>query len=134
MIPPHEGRVLLFPPSTQGQFRPFCTGLRSLGAKTDYRGGQREVNRGKLKICPGPRYRARSRDVGIRGFLMPADVENIIELLGPREVIGQAIGLLMTEDDVTRDTAFALLVQGSSSSHRKVREIAAEIVQQRKVE
>jgi AmiR/NasT family two-component response regulator len=65
---------------------------------------------------------------------MPADAENIIELLGPREVIGQAIGLLMTEDDVTRDGAFELLVQGSSRSHRKVREIAAEIVQQRKVE
>jgi AmiR/NasT family two-component response regulator len=65
---------------------------------------------------------------------MPAEVENIIELLGPRELIGQAIQVLMTEDDVTRDGAFELLVRGSSSSHRKVREIAAEIVEQRKVE
>jgi AmiR/NasT family two-component response regulator len=64
---------------------------------------------------------------------MPADVENIIELLGPQEVIGQAIGLLMTEDDVTRDAAFALLVQGSASSHRKVRDVAAEVIQQRRV-
>jgi AmiR/NasT family two-component response regulator len=65
---------------------------------------------------------------------MPADVENIIELLGPRELIGQAIQVLMTEDDVSRDAAFEVLVQGSSSSHRKVREVALEIVQQRKVE
>lgn len=63
---------------------------------------------------------------------MASDVDNIIELLGPREVIGQAIDVLMTRDDLTRDAAFELLVQRSSGSHRKVRESAAEIVQQRK--
>jgi AmiR/NasT family two-component response regulator len=62
---------------------------------------------------------------------MPSDVENIIELLGPREVIGQAIHQLMDTHDVSRDAAFELLVQGSSNSHRKVRDIAAEIIQQR---
>lgn len=65
---------------------------------------------------------------------MATDVENIIELLGPREVIGQAVDLLMTRDDVSRDTAFELLVQSSSSSHRRVRETAAEIIQQRRGE
>jgi AmiR/NasT family two-component response regulator len=65
---------------------------------------------------------------------MSADAENLIELLAPRELIGQAIQVLMTEDDVSRDAAFEVLVQGSSRSHRKVREVAAEIVQQRKVE
>jgi AmiR/NasT family two-component response regulator len=63
---------------------------------------------------------------------MSSEVENIIELLGPREVIGQAIDALMTDEHVSRDGAFELLVQGSSGSHRKVREIAAEIIQQRK--
>jgi AmiR/NasT family two-component response regulator len=62
---------------------------------------------------------------------MSAEVENIIELLGPREVIGQAIDVLMADEDVSRDAAFELLVQGSSGSHRKVREIAAEIIRQR---
>ena len=61
---------------------------------------------------------------------MAADLENIIELLGPREVIGQAINLLMTHHDVNRDAAFAMLVHASSGSRRKVRDIAAEIVQQ----
>ncbi|MET0998185.1 MAG: ANTAR domain-containing protein [Marmoricola sp.] len=56
----------------------------------------------------------------------------MIELLGPREVIGQAIDVLMERDDMSRDAAFELLVQGSSGSHRKVREVAAEIIQQRK--
>ena len=65
---------------------------------------------------------------------MPSDVETIIELLGPREVIGQAVDVLMARDDMTRDDAFELLVKGSSDSRRKVRVIAAEIVQQRKGE
>lgn len=65
---------------------------------------------------------------------MTSDVESIIELLGPREVIGQAVNVLMDRDDVSRDAAFELLVQNSSASRRKVREIAAEIVQQRKGE
>ena len=62
---------------------------------------------------------------------MSPDGENIIELLGPREVIGQAIDLLMTRDEVSRDAAFELLVQDSSGSHRKVRDVAAEVIQQR---
>ena len=63
---------------------------------------------------------------------MTSDVESIIELLGPREVIGQAIDSLMDAHAVSRDAAFELLVRNSSGSHRSVREIAAEIVQQRR--
>jgi AmiR/NasT family two-component response regulator len=65
---------------------------------------------------------------------MTSDVENIIELLGPREVIGQAIDALMVTDGVSRDAAFERLVQDSSADRRTVREIAAEIVQQRRGE
>jgi AmiR/NasT family two-component response regulator len=63
---------------------------------------------------------------------MPSDVENSTERLSPREVIAQAVDLLVAKDDVSRDDAFELLVQGSSDSHRKVHEIAAAIIQQRK--
>lgn len=63
---------------------------------------------------------------------MAEHVAHIIELLGPREVIGQAVDLLMTRDDVSRDAAFELLVQSSSDSHCRVRETAAEIISQRK--
>jgi AmiR/NasT family two-component response regulator len=65
---------------------------------------------------------------------MATDVENIIDLLGPREVIGQAINLLMTDHGVNRDAAFALLVHGSCGARRTVRDIAAGIVQQREPE
>lgn len=63
---------------------------------------------------------------------MPSETEDILERLGPREVIGRAVDLLMDRDDVSRDDAFELLVHGSSESHQKVREKAAEILQQRK--
>jgi AmiR/NasT family two-component response regulator len=59
-----------------------------------------------------------------------SDVTNIIRLLGPQEVIGQAIDLLISNHGVNRDRAFAMLVHASSGSRRKVRDIAAEIVQQ----
>ncbi len=62
---------------------------------------------------------------------MPSDADNIIELLGPREVIGQAIDVLMTRDFLSRDDAFQLLVQDASDSRRKVVETAADIVEQR---
>jgi AmiR/NasT family two-component response regulator len=61
---------------------------------------------------------------------MTADVENIVELLGPREIIGQAITVLMARNGVSRDAAFEILVQDSSASKRKVRDIAASIVHQ----
>ena len=59
---------------------------------------------------------------------MSSDVQNIIELLGPREVIGQAIDLLMATNDVSRDAAFEVLVRDSALSRRTVREVAAAIV------
>ena len=61
---------------------------------------------------------------------MPTNDQNVIELLGPREVIGRAIDVLMTTRDVSRDAAFEMLVQDSSGSHRKVRDSAAAIIQQ----
>jgi AmiR/NasT family two-component response regulator len=61
---------------------------------------------------------------------LSSDVQNIIELLGPREVIGQAIDLLMATNDVSRDAAFAMLVRDSSLSRRTVREVAAAMVGQ----
>ena len=60
---------------------------------------------------------------------MPSEVIDILESLGPREVIGQAVGVLMTTRHVSRDAAFEMLVQASSRADRKVRVIAAEIVQ-----
>lgn len=56
--------------------------------------------------------------------------ENIIELLGPHEVIGRALGVLMAEHDLSRDAAFEMLVQGSTDSHQNVRMVAERIIEQ----
>jgi AmiR/NasT family two-component response regulator len=61
---------------------------------------------------------------------LSSDVQNIIELLGPREVIGRAIIVLMARNDMSRDDAFATLVRDSSLSRQTVREVAAAIVAQ----
>jgi AmiR/NasT family two-component response regulator len=62
---------------------------------------------------------------------LSSEVQNIVELLGPREVIGQAIAWLMATNDVSRDAAFAMLVRDSSRSRQPVREVAAAVVAQR---
>ena len=87
-----------------------------------------------LDWCPAPDPGSAHHGANLEnpGFHMSADAENLIELLGPREVIGQAVNLLVERDDLSRDAAFEMLVQGSSASHRKVREVAAEIIEQRK--
>jgi hypothetical protein len=84
---------------------------------------------GDLPRTPVPR--TYTRKLRRPGFLISSDVENIIELLGPRQVIGQALALLMASYDVNRDAAFEMLVEGSSDSHLSVREFAATIVQPR---
>jgi AmiR/NasT family two-component response regulator len=70
------------------------------------------------------------RTTKVTGFRLSSDVQNIIELLGPREVIGQAVSLLMASRGVSRDAAFGLLVCDSARSHQTVRQIAATLVMQ----
>jgi AmiR/NasT family two-component response regulator len=59
---------------------------------------------------------------------MTAEEENIIELLSHRDVIGQALEILMTRHGVSSDAALEMLVRGSSASNQEVREIAMAIV------
>ena len=64
-------------------------------------------------------------------ILLPSEDDALIAALGPREVIGQAVGLLIEQHQVDEAAAFEMLVQGSSDSPKHVREIAATIVRQR---
>ena len=80
-------------------------------------------------VCPGPWYRVRRERRGSRGFLMPTEIVTIIKQRDPRQVIGEAIDLLMDTEDVSREAAFELLVQDSwSGPRRRVREAAAEMI------
>ena len=58
------------------------------------------------------------------------EIETLKEALRTRTVIGQAIGLLMCEATITADAAFARLVDASSHTNVKLREIAERMVAQ----
>jgi len=55
-------------------------------------------------------------------------VDDLRQALQTREIIGQAVGLLMQEHDLDTDGAFGFLVRTSSHSNTKVREVAAQMV------
>ncbi len=54
---------------------------------------------------------------------------NLEEALATNREIGQAIGILMATDQITADQAFEQLRSASQHLHRKLREIAADVVQ-----
>lgn len=55
--------------------------------------------------------------------------QQLQEAMRSREVIGKAQGILMVRHHCTSEEAFDLLRQGSQRSNRKLREVAAEIVE-----
>jgi hypothetical protein len=57
-----------------------------------------------------------------------SEIEHLKNGLRTRTVIGQATGLLMAHGHLTPEAAFARLVEMSSHSNLKVREIAAQLV------
>ena len=78
--------------------------------------------------------RALARQAGVvlanAASLMSADLANrhLQEALENRDVIGQAKGILMVRESLSADAAFDVLRRASQESHRKLRDIAAEIV------
>jgi GAF domain-containing protein len=54
--------------------------------------------------------------------------ENLTEAIKTREVISQAVGILMVTSGRTADDAFQILANASQRENRKVRDIAAEVV------
>ena len=59
-----------------------------------------------------------------------AEIATLNEALRTRTTIGEAIGLLMHEKTLSADAAFAHLVEVSSHTNTKVREIAARMVEE----
>jgi GAF domain-containing protein len=58
------------------------------------------------------------------------DLDQLSSALATRKVIGQAIGMLMERYTIDSEAAFQFLVRASSTSNLKVRDIAAEMVDQ----
>jgi hypothetical protein len=57
------------------------------------------------------------------------EIDGLREALRTRTLIGQAIGILMSEERLSTDAAFAKLVQTSSHSNVKLRDVAARMVE-----
>jgi GAF domain-containing protein len=53
---------------------------------------------------------------------------NLAEALATRQVIGQAMGIIMARENCSSDRAFAVLRAASQRTNRKLREIAADVV------
>ena len=60
-------------------------------------------------------------------------IENLELAMDGRTVIGQAQGILMERFDLVPEHAFAALTRYSSTSNRKLRDVASDIVQTRKL-
>ena len=58
------------------------------------------------------------------------EIDTLKEALRTRTVIGQAVGLLMHESTLTADAAFQKLVETSSHTNVKLRQIAESLVAQ----
>lgn len=57
-------------------------------------------------------------------------LENLNAALTSRKVIGLALGLVMQRFDLDEDTAFAYLTRMSATTEMKLRDVAAELVEQ----
>jgi len=76
------------------------------------------------------RQRSATADPVIGLELARAEITNLHEAVSTRTTIGEAIGLLMHEKTLTAEAAFAHLVELSSHTNIKVREIAARMVEE----
>lgn len=54
--------------------------------------------------------------------------EGLKDALESRDVIGQAKGILMSQDGLDADAAFALLAAASQREHRKLRDVAQDLI------
>jgi AmiR/NasT family two-component response regulator len=54
--------------------------------------------------------------------------EDLKAAMASRRVIDQALGITMAREGCDADTAFALLRRTSQNGHRKLREVAADLV------
>jgi GAF domain-containing protein len=55
--------------------------------------------------------------------------DHLIEALASRDIIGQAKGILMREHSITSERAFSMLTHASQHDNRKLRDVAARVVE-----
>lgn len=59
---------------------------------------------------------------------MSATSDQILETLGPRGAIAEAVDILMAKHGLTEDAALDMLVRAAGDAHANVRETAGHII------
>jgi hypothetical protein len=72
---------------------------------------------------------ARTIPAAVRLFEADERVSQLEQALASRSTIDQALGVLMTQNHCTRDTAFGILRRASQNRNVKVRDVAATIIE-----
>ncbi|GAB6984932.1 ANTAR domain-containing protein [Nocardioides pyridinolyticus] len=62
-----------------------------------------------------------------------AEIEELKEALGTNRAIGTAVGIIMERYDLDAEAALGFLKRVSSQHNRKMRELAAELVETRRL-
>jgi transcriptional regulator with GAF, ATPase, and Fis domain len=65
--------------------------------------------------------------IAFSGAREHGEIETLQRAMATRELIGQAMGILMNRRHVTSDQAFEMLVQASQHLNRKLRDVAEEV-------
>jgi hypothetical protein len=73
--------------------------------------------------------RAMLAELQADGVLSREHAEQMDEALRSSRIIGAALGMIMAGRLVTQDEAFAILKEASQRTNRKLRDLAAEIVE-----
>jgi len=72
-------------------------------------------------------------ELQVDGVVSQEHALHMEEALKSSRKIGAAIGMIMASRMVTEDEAFAILKQASQKSNRKLRELAADLVDSRRL-
>jgi GAF domain-containing protein len=108
---------------------PMHAGGRTIGVLNVYRGAKGawspvDVESAEILTAMGAAYVLHANELRAQHTLS----EQLHEALQSRDVIGQAKGILMARHGVDPDEAFQLLRKRSQAVNRKLREVAAELV------
>ncbi|WP_328996811.1 GAF and ANTAR domain-containing protein [Kribbella sp. NBC_01245] len=106
---------------------PLCIGVQSVGVLTLYGEQAGGFSADDLAVA---HILARHASVAVAAARQE---ETMARAVDARKLVGQAMGILMMKFDVDGDRAFAILKRYSQDHNRKLRDVAQEVIDTRKL-
>jgi len=107
---------------------PVAAGLLPVPRHTNH---MTETSLGGRVVSLLPTSAARSLRWESLRCAMPFDSQDIVDAIGPRDLVEQAMAALMRTQDITRDSAFEIVIGNALGlSRQRAHEIAVAIQQQ----